>query len=188
MQDMNPCPKISTADGRRAFACFPAAVVVILVNENEEILLLSHPKRQGWWEVVNGALEAGESVLAGALRETSEEAGPAVRVRPLGTVHVQSFHFDENVRYMISVSYLMAYEGGQIQPGDDMRGSQYRWWKLDELRNQMDNVIVPGELWILDRAVELYRLWKDREVKLQPELNLSRKQQVKALGVVIGDA
>ena len=46
------------------------SVLAFVVNEKEEILLLAHPKREGGWEVVNGALEAGETVLEGALRET----------------------------------------------------------------------------------------------------------------------
>ena len=49
--------------------------------------------------------------------------GPGVRVRPLGAVHAQSFHYDANVRYMIGLDYLLAYEGGQVEPGDDMLGS-----------------------------------------------------------------
>ena len=56
-----------------------------------------------------------------------------IKVRPLGTVHISSFHYDKHVRYMLSVAYLFVYEGGEILPGDDMEGSEYRWWSLDEL-------------------------------------------------------
>lgn len=169
----NQQPHLTTADGKRKFACSAVAVSVFIVNEEEEILLLAHPQRKGGWEVVNGALEAGETVLAGALRETGEEAGPDVRVRPLGTVHVSTFHIDQKVQYMINVSYLMAYEGGQVQPGDDMRGSQFRWWSLAELADDRVRIIVPpGQKWLLKRAVELYRLWKEQTVELQPKLKL----------------
>jgi len=116
-------PMVTTADGRRRFSCSPVAIPVFIVNDREEVLLLAHPKRGGSWEVVNRALEAGETIVEGALRETREEAGEEVRVRPLGAVHVSTFHYDEKVRYMLSVGYLMAYEGGKIQPGDDMAGS-----------------------------------------------------------------
>ena len=164
-------PHVTSVDGKRKFAYFPAAVMVFIVNEREEILLLSHPKRSNGWEVVNGALEAGETVLQGALRETREEAGEQVQVRPLGTVHVASFHYDENVQYMLSVGYLMAYEGGDIQPGDDMAGSRFKWWNSEELRAEKVNVLIPPNgCWLLQRAIELYRLWKGREMELQPEL------------------
>lgn len=98
-------------------------VLAFIVNEAEEILLLAHPERKGAWEVVNGLLESGETILAGALREIREEAGPGLRVRPLGTVHAYTFHYDENVPYMVGLCYLMAYGGGNVEPGDDMYGS-----------------------------------------------------------------
>jgi 8-oxo-dGTP diphosphatase len=151
-----------------------------MVNDREEVLLHSHPKRQGGWEMVNGALEAGETLLEGALRETREEVGAGVRVRPLGTVHVSSFHYDESVEYMLSVSYLMAYEGGEIEPGSDMAGSAYRWWSLAELEEGAVRLIVPpGQKWLLERAVELYRLWRERDVELQPELPHPREAKPK---------
>jgi 8-oxo-dGTP pyrophosphatase MutT (NUDIX family) len=164
-------PYITTADGRRRFACSPVAILVFIVNEKEEALLLAHPKRGGSWEVVNGALEARETIVEGALRETREEAGKEVRVRPLGTVHVSTFHYDENVQCMLSVGYLMAYEAGRIQPGDDMAGSQYKWWGLEDLKNEQVKVLIPPDgKWLIERAVELYRMWVGRERELQPEL------------------
>jgi hypothetical protein len=71
---------------------------------------------------------------------------------------------------MISVGYLMAYEGGEIHPGDDMAGSRYRWWGLDEIKDEKVKVLVPPEGKWFDRAVELYRLWRGREMELQPGL------------------
>jgi ADP-ribose pyrophosphatase YjhB (NUDIX family) len=163
-------PFVTDAGGRRRFACAPVAVQGIIVNEAEQVLLLSHPERNGIWEVVSGAWEAGETLLAGVLREVNEEVGSSVRVRPLGTVHVQSFHYDASVRYMIGLFYLLAYEGGQVRPGDDMLGSRYRWWSLEELMDPSVKIFVPQK-WVLRRAVELYRLWVDSEVELQPVLD-----------------
>jgi ADP-ribose pyrophosphatase YjhB (NUDIX family) len=166
-------PYVTTVDGKRRFACSPVAVVVFIVNEREEVLLLAHPKREGGWEVVNGALEAGETVLEAALRETREEAGADIWIRPLGTVHVSTFHYDEKVQYMLSVGYLMAYEGGEVQPGDDMEGSEYRWWSLEELADEEVRIIIPpGGKWLIRRAVDLYRLWKE-EVVYQPGFDLT---------------
>jgi 8-oxo-dGTP pyrophosphatase MutT (NUDIX family) len=170
----NPQPYVTTVDEKRSFACFPAAVLVLIVNEKEEILLLSHPERKGRWEVVNGAMEAGETVLEGALREAREEIGENARIRPLGVVHASTFHYDEAVQYMLSLCYLMAYEGGAIRPGDDMRGSEHRWWSLGELAEKSVRLIVPpGQKWLVGRAVELYRLWKEQDVALYPGLDPS---------------
>lgn len=170
-------PTITSANGNRSFACSAAAVLVFIINEKEEILMLSHPNRKGWWEVVNGALDAEETILEGALRETREETGPNIRVKPLGIIHASTFHYDEDVRYMISLCYLMRYRGGPILPGDDMAGSEARWWSLTDLLQDSTKIIVPpNQKWIFGRAVELYRLWKDKTVVLQLDLDLTAKK------------
>ena len=81
---------------------------------------------------------------------------------------------------MLSMGYLMAYEGGEVQPGDDMQGSEYRWWSLEELAAEEVSVIIPpGEKWLLGRAVELYRLWKQEEGVQQPGFDLSVRGKAK---------
>ena len=54
---INKPPTITTVDGKRTFDSFPAAVVNFIINSEEKLLLLAHPKRNGAWEVVSGALE-----------------------------------------------------------------------------------------------------------------------------------
>jgi 8-oxo-dGTP pyrophosphatase MutT (NUDIX family) len=154
-----------STNGKRIFACSPAAVIAFIINKNEEILFLSSPKRPGWWENVNGALEAGESVLDGVMREVREEAGLEIVVRPLGTLHVGTFHYDDSAQFMLSLSYLLAYEGGEVIPGDDMKGSQVRWFSFDEITGGDYKIIPPADQpWLVYRAIELYRLWKDLPV------------------------
>lgn len=163
-------PRIISQKGRQ-FSTSAIALQAIIVNEQEQILLLNSPSRNQGWQVISGGLEAGETILDGLRREVMEEVGPDARVRPLGVVHAQTFHYDENVRFMVGIYYLMAYEGGKIVPGDDMVGSACRWWSLDELGD--DNMhwhptVIP---WMLHRAIDLYRLWKDDPVRpLQPNL------------------
>jgi ADP-ribose pyrophosphatase YjhB (NUDIX family) len=119
---------------------------------------------------VNGGLAAGETLLEGALREVREEAGPRVRVRPLGVVHAFTFRYDANLPFMLAIDFLFAYEGGAVEPGDDMAGGAYRWWGLEELRAERPRLAVPAaeQLWLLERAVELYRLWRDRPLPAIP--------------------
>ena len=165
----NQQPETTDSSGLRRFACSPAGVVVFIIDDRERILLLSHPNRTGW-EAVNGALEANETVLQASLRETQEEVGADLRVRPLGTVHAYTFRYDSKVQHMISLCYLVAFEGGQICPGDDMEGSDFRWWRLEDLEKENVALLVPrDQKWIARRAVELYRLWNNQTVNLQPE-------------------
>lgn len=124
----------------------------------------------------SGGLEAGETVLEGILREVREEVGP-IAVRPLTVLHSQSFHYDDNVRFMVGINYLLRYEGGQVVPGDDMTGSEFRWWGLTELETAVANHTITlhksTHLWQLRRAARLYQLLADEWVEtavLQPEI------------------
>jgi ADP-ribose pyrophosphatase YjhB (NUDIX family) len=176
----NPQPSIATVDGQRRFACSPVAVLAFILNDREEILLMSPPDLPGHWQVITGAMEADETVLQGVLREVREEAGSDIQVRPLGTVHVSAFHYDERVRFMLSIGYLLAYEGGEVQPGDDMTGSKYRWWSLAELSSpEMKLIVPPGEKWLVERAVKLYRLWNTYDGPVRSGFDLSVRGKTK---------
>jgi ADP-ribose pyrophosphatase YjhB (NUDIX family) len=168
---VSAAPTVHAASGR-SFATFPAAVVVAIVNPQEELLLFESLRRPGWWEPVNGAVEDGETLLDAALREVREEAGTGLRVRPLGVVHASSFSYDARVARMISVLYLMAHEGGGAVPGDDMQGSSARWAAFNAIENEGLRLLAPlGEAWLRRRALELFRLWAPGPaVSLQPRL------------------
>jgi len=156
----------------RVFATFPAAVVVVIVNRREELLLLESPRRRGWWEPVNGAVDAGETLLEAALREVREEVGLELRVRPLGVVHASTFAYDALVQRVISVTYLMAHEGGDPVPGDDMRGSRVRWASADDVDTRGLRLVPPlDQAWLRRRTIELFRLWESSpDVPLQGAL------------------
>jgi len=168
-----PQPFLTTVQGTRRFACSAVAVQAIILNADARVLLLSSPtkNRPDEWQIISGALEAAETVLAGVLREVREEAGPHIQVRPLGVVHAQTFHFDVQVPYMIGIYYLLTYEGGEVQPGDDMRDAHYHWWSLAELTAANVRLHPSTQLWMLQRAVAIPRLWKTQPaVPLQPDL------------------
>jgi NADH pyrophosphatase NudC (nudix superfamily) len=170
-------PTILSKRGR-PFATSAIALQAIIINENEQFLLLSSPRRNGRneWQTVSGGLEAGETILEGILREVWEEVG-GIQVWPLTVLHSQSFHYDDSVRFMVGINYLLCYEGGAVVPGDDMIGSDFRWWGLDELATAVANgsatLHKSTHLWQLRRAVTLYRLLADDWVEtavLQPPL------------------
>jgi ADP-ribose pyrophosphatase YjhB (NUDIX family) len=69
-------PVVSAAGlQQRRFVTSAVAVQAIIINQLEEILLLSNPRRKQGWQTVSGALEARETVLDGTLREIGEEVG-----------------------------------------------------------------------------------------------------------------
>ena len=154
---------------KRPFATAAIALQALILNDQSEILLLSSPDRnhENEWQVVSGGLEAGETLLDGTLREVAEEIGEDVRVRPLGIVHAQTFHYDKNVQFMVGIYTLLAYEGGQIVPGDDMVGSEFKWWSSAELETADITFAPSTHLWMIRRAVELFPLWREQTVPLQ---------------------
>ncbi len=168
----NQQPTITTTGPHyRQFTTSAIAVQAIIINQNEQILLLFNPIHKQGWQTVSGAFEAGETLLAGTRREVAEELGPHIRVRPLGLVHAENFHYDEKVRYMLATYYLFAYQGGKIEPGDDMFGSDFRWWSLAKLSTEKPPLHISTKYWILTRSVELYRLWLNQpDQSLQPSL------------------
>ena len=154
-------PILVGTNGRR-FAGFAAAVLVFVIDADRRVLLLKAPGRRRGWEIVNGGLEAGETLLEGVAREVAEEAGAGLRMRVLGTVHAMTFHYDDAIPHMISSFFVAEYLGGDVEPGDDMAGSEVRWATLDEVREFFDagQAMVPQELWLFERALQCFDLWR----------------------------
>ena len=173
---MPPPPFIRSASGHRDFATFPVAVLTIVLNDREQVLLLSHPDRPGKWEVVNGGLEAGETVWDGAMRECAEELGGDVRLHPITILHALTVAYDAAIPHTISLIFVAAYESGEIRPGDDMAGSSHQWADIAEILAGKIDVIVPrGQPWLFARALDVYKLWRTDDVELQIKLTAPHK-------------
>ena len=160
-------PSIVSTTGRR-FDCFPVAMLVVVVDDKGRLLLLSRKGGRPGWQVIGGALKSGETVRDGALREAREEAGSAMRIRPLGVAHSCSFVFDDAVQEMIDVVYVMAYEGGAVVPSDDMRGATVRWASIKGVHTERLTANAPGKPWLLERALQVWQVWRDQHAA--PEL------------------
>ena len=170
---MTPQPELVGANGRR-FAGFAAAVLVFIIDPStRRFLLLSSPPKRGrpGWEVVNGGMEAGESLLDGLFREVAEEAGPSVQLRVLGAVHASTWRYDDAIQHMISTFFVASYLGGDVVPGDDMAGSSVRWASLDEVRSleASGSGLVPEETWVFERALQCFDLWAASGISLERE-------------------
>jgi ADP-ribose pyrophosphatase YjhB (NUDIX family) len=146
------------SDAGRTFAGYPVALQAVVVDNEERVLLLANPVAANatLWQVVSGGMEADESVLDGTLREVREELGAQVRVRPLGVIHAHTFRYDSSIPRMIGIYYLLAYEGGEIVPGDDMAGSELAWVTVAEAERLPLHASTP--LWILERALETFAM------------------------------
>ena len=165
-------PELIAANGRR-FAGFAAAVLVFIVDPaTRRFLLLSSPAKRGrpGWEIVNGGVEAGESLLAAVHREVAEEAGPDVQLQVLGTVHAWTWQYDEQVTHLMSTAFVASYLGGEVMPGDDMAGSEVRWASLEEVQElaASGTGLIPGGLWPFERALQCFDLWSSVDTDALP--------------------
>ena len=154
------------SDAGRPFPCFPAAVVVIVVNEAAEVLLFS--SKPGEYEAIAGGVEVDESLLEAALRELHEEAGADLQVEPVGVVHAYMFPFDQHIRQMISICFVFRYLGGSVVAADDMTGASHAWFSAEDFRGLHLRVPEQGH-WILERAVALAASTRGQTVSLEYE-------------------
>jgi hypothetical protein len=71
---------------------------------------------------------------------------------------------------MISSFFVAEYLGGEVEPGDDMAGSEVRWATQEECGSLIASgaALVPEEAWVFDRAFECFDRWVGSDVSLQP--------------------
>ena len=172
-------PELVAANGRR-FAGFAAAVLVFIIDgSTRRFLLLSSPAKRGreGWEIVNGGLEAGETLLDGVTREVAEEVGPAVQLRVLGTVHASTWRYDHVIPHMISTFFVASYLGGTVTPGDDMAGCETRWTTLEEVNDlaAAGVALIPDEVWLFERALQCFDSWSVQDVDLMATPSTARE-------------
>jgi 8-oxo-dGTP diphosphatase len=156
-------PKLRAENGRE-FTCFPAAILVVVVNDLNEVLLFS--KDESKWVVISGGVEDNETVLDAALRELREEAGEGVKVLPVGVAHAHTFHYDDSTRHMISIYYVFRYKGGNVVPSDDMSGARYEWKAMKDL-DEAELLIPAEQKWILERAVSFASKFEIQKADLE---------------------
>ena len=140
--------------GRRHFARFPIGVAMALVDDRGRILLFEDPD-SGSLEIPSGPVEDGETIIDALGRELTEELGPSCAWHAVTTVHAYTIRYDADTD-LVTVVYLVGYDGGEIIPSDDACRSIVRWVSPTELDAVRERIIVPSETWILDRAIALW--------------------------------
>ena len=120
---------------------FRIAVLAILINKDNKILIGSSP-RDGGYKFPQGGLDQGESIISGVKRELNEELGISVSENDIEII------FEEKVRYFyppedpyfiykgqeLSVVKINYNDSWKLIPQDDEFEELY-WIKPRELRN-----------------------------------------------------
>ncbi|MBF0686862.1 MAG: NUDIX domain-containing protein [Cellulomonas sp.] len=102
----------------------------------------------GWWAVLAGHVEPGESVHEAAVREAAEESGVVVEVdalRPLTALH-RFQRGGPQVEQRVDVFFEVTAWTGEPALREPDRTSAMRWFPLDALPED----VVPHERLVLD--------------------------------------
>ncbi|SMC90383.1 NUDIX hydrolase [Lentzea albidocapillata] len=110
-------------------------VHVLLVRDGEVLLTRrrdADPRFDGLWHLPSGKLDAGESVLDGAVREAAEEVG--VVIEPGDLRHVHTLHANgSGVEPRLGLYFEVRRWSGEPVNREPEKCSELRWFGLDAL-------------------------------------------------------
>ncbi len=119
----------------REYPTSPVIGVGAVILDGERVLLIrrGHEPMKGQWSIPGGALEVGESLLDGVVREVREETG--LEVEPIRLIEVLDRIVrddDERVRFhYVLIDYLCRVTGGALCCATD--ATEARWASVKEL-------------------------------------------------------
>lgn len=114
-------------------------VAVVIFNENNEVLMMQEAKKScaGKWYLPAGRIEAGETIVEGAVREVYEETGLNIRVTTLLAVETASGSW---IRFVVTGDVL----NGELKTPAraDKESLQAKWIKsLDEVILRSNDIL-----------------------------------------------
>ena len=132
----------------------PVPAVGAVVFRRSDVLLVkraSEPNR-GRWSVPGGALEAGETVEAAAVREVLEETGLEVRAMRVADVRdLIELDAEGRVRWhYVLIDVLCDYVRGEPRPSSDAENARFV-----PLRELSDYDVTPTALEAIERATRM---------------------------------
>jgi 8-oxo-dGTP diphosphatase len=143
---------------RREYPEAPIVGVSAVVIDGAKVLLVrrGHEPLKGEWSLPGGALELGETLQQGVVREVLEETG--LIVVPAGIVEV----FDRIVRdeetgqvqyHYVLVDFVCRVAGGTVCGGSD--AEEARWVAREELQAQNEYRLAPFTVEVIEKAFRL---------------------------------
>jgi 8-oxo-dGTP diphosphatase len=148
---------------RREYPDAPIIGVGAVVIDDGKVLLVRRGQEplKGEWSLPGGALELGETLQKGLVREVFEETG--LTVVPDGIVEVLDRITPDDlsgrIRYhYVLVDYLCHIAGGTLRGGSD--AEEARWVEHDELHEQGGYGLAPLTVQVIGKACKLEKALK----------------------------
>ncbi|HSX35031.1 MAG TPA: NUDIX domain-containing protein [Candidatus Saccharimonadales bacterium] len=110
-------------------------VIVIKEVDGKQYVMLHQRKgehAEGYWGSGGGHLEVGESLKQGALRELSEEAGPAVIVDDVRFLGVMNFT-EMQPKHYVDISFAARWVSGEPTNNAPEETTDWQWFPLEAL-------------------------------------------------------
>lgn len=121
---------------------FPKVVVgCFIVNDQQEILLVKSYKWPGYWVVMGGHIEWGETIASACERESLEEVG--LQVKFVKVVEVAEFVFDKRFhdhKHMVALQSECHMVGDPTLKLDNNEIQEARWFPLEDA-TKLDNIL-----------------------------------------------
>ena len=104
----------------------PTPTAMVLVRCDERYLFIRQPFfPAGFWGLVNGYVERGETAEETAVREVKEEVGLDVQL----AAFARTFHFER--KNLLIVGYVADSDTTDVQPSEEI--SEWQWAARDEI-------------------------------------------------------
>jgi 8-oxo-dGTP diphosphatase len=143
---------------RREYPEAPIIGVGAVVIDGSKVLLVRRGKEplKGEWSLPGGALELGETLQQGVVREVLEETG--LVVTPAGIVEVldritQDDSSGRGRYHYVLVDFLCRVAGGMLCGGSD--AEEARWVEREELQEQGCYRLAPLTVQVIEKAFGL---------------------------------
>ncbi len=149
---------------QREYPLAPLVSVGAVVVEEGRVLLVRRGKEplKGHWTLPGGALELGETLLQGVMREVREETGLMVEPVELVELLERIHRFEDRIQFhYVIADYLCRVTGGALQAASD--ADAVRWVARSEWQSRSplpDRTIDPVTAGVIEKGWQRSRmLW-----------------------------
>jgi 8-oxo-dGTP diphosphatase len=127
---------------------------VVISGESVLLVRRGKPPLEGQWSIPGGALEVGETVRDGVMRELMEETGIEVRVLDLIEVfeRITRDSAGRTEYHYVILDYLCAKAGGEARAGSD--AGEVAWAAEADLAKYS---LAPSALYVIRKAFQMQR-------------------------------